>query len=169
MPTQQKKDKVKELKQKLTDAKSVVFAEYTGLDAARMSQLRGEIREQGAEISIAKNSLMKIALQEAQIEDHLEGQIMTLLSYEDAVTPIKKLVEFAKQNEVPKIKIGLFSGEVTNLAQLIKLSELPSREQLLGQLVGTLNAPLTGIVNVLGGNQRKLVYALAAIADKKRA
>jgi len=167
MPTQQKKDKVEELKQKFSQASSVVFAEYKGLNANLLNELRKEIRAENAELTVAKNSLMGIALNKKELEGQLEGQILTLFSYGDAITPLKKLFEFAKKYEVPAIKMGIFAGVITTVAKLEELSNLPSREVLLGQFVEALKSPLAGIVNVLGATQRNFVYALSAIADKK--
>ena len=171
MPKETNKQTVKTLKEKLAEAKSVIFAEYTGLDANRMNELRKQIRAKGAELNISKNTLMKIALSKqnhnGDISERLKGQMMALFSYEDAVTPLKKLEEFAKQNETPSVKIGLFEGDVITAEKILELSELPSREELLAKVVGGLKSPLTGIVGVLGGTQRNFVYALSAIAEKR--
>ncbi|MBD3365721.1 50S ribosomal protein L10 [candidate division WWE3 bacterium] len=175
MPKQKNIEKVKNLTEKLGKAKSVIFAEYTGLDANNMNMLRKELRAEGAEINIARNTLMRLALADAEtskevaadMTEELSGQMMTLLSYEDAVTPLKKLVEFAKEHETPKVKLGLFEGRVLSVAEVEELSNLPSREELLARVVGGLKSPLSGFANVLGGTQRNFVYALSAIADQK--
>jgi len=168
MPKQKNVEIVKNLKDKFEKAKSVVFAEYTGLDANSMNELRKEIKAEGAEISIAKNTLMKLALpKNGEIKDRLKGQMMTLFAYEDSITPLKKLVEFAEEYEAPSVKIGLFEGEITSADQIVQLSKLPSKEELIARIVRGIKSPLTGIVNVLGGTQRNFVYALSAIAEKK--
>lgn len=173
MPNEQKKSKVQILKEKLEKAKSVVFVEYSGLEANKMNELRKEIRAEGAELTIAKNTLMKLALEDklesiGEIREELVGQVMTLFSYEDAVTPLKKLAEFAKKHGVPSLKIGIFDGKIAQAAKLQALSELPSKEELLARVVGGMKSPITGFVNVLDGTQRNFVYALSAIADKKK-
>ena len=169
MPSEKNIKLVEELQEKLSKAKSVVFAEYTGLDANKLNSLRKEIRAEGAEISIAKNTLMKRILGREDLEEKLSGQICTIFSYEDAIAPLKKLVEFAKANELPVVKLGIFDGVLTSANQIEALSKLPSREELIAQVIGGLKSPLTGLVNVLGGPQRKLVYTLSAIAEKKEA
>jgi large subunit ribosomal protein L10 len=169
MPNQKNIKLVEELQEKLSKAKSVVFAEYSGLDANKLNSLRKEIRETGAEISIAKNTLMKKVLERDDLEEELSGQICTIFSYEDAISPLKKLVEFVKNNELPVVKLGIIDGVLTSASQIVELSKLPSREELIAQIVGGLKSPLSGIVNVLSGPQRKLVYALSAIAEKKKA
>jgi large subunit ribosomal protein L10 len=171
MPKEQNKEKVKDLKEKLTEAKSVIFAEYTGLNANRMNELRKQIRSEGAELNISKNTLMKIALSKenhnGDIAKNLKGQMMALFSYEDAISPLKKLVEFAREHETPSVRIGLFEGNVITAEKIVELSELPSKKELLARVVGGLKSPLSGIANVLGGTQRNFVYALSAIAEKK--
>lgn len=167
MPKQKNIEIVEALQEKLDKAKSVLFAEYTGLDANKMNELRKEIRAEGAEITIAKNTLMKLALPKKEIGEKLNGQVMTVFSYEDAVSPLKRLVDFAKEHETPSLKIGLFEGKVTTAEKLAELSQLPSKEELLARVVGGLKSPISGIVNVLGGTQRNFVYALSAIAEKK--
>lgn len=172
MPNQTKVEKVKKLKEKIAESKSIIFAEYHGLDANQVNELRSKIKETGAEMTVAKNTLMKIALEEEkagskEVNEQLEGPVATFFGYEDAISPIKALAEFAKKFELPTIKIGIIDGEVTSVTKIDILSKLPSKEELLARLVGGLNAPLSGFVNVLGGSQRKLVYALSALADKK--
>jgi len=167
------KEIVTGLGDKLEGAKSVVFVDYTGLDANKLNELRKQVRSEGAELSIAKNTLMKLALLEkkggemaGKLAEKLKGQMMTLLSYEDAVAPLKKLVDFAKVYEVPVVITGIFDGKVVSAEKIAELSELPSREELLSRVVGGLKAPLAGVANVLGGTQRKFVYALSAISEK---
>lgn len=179
MANTKNKEIVTNLKDKLENAKSIVFMDYTGLDANNLSELRKQIRAEGAELSIAKNTLMKLALTlsekekekagkpSAKLVEQLKGQVMALLSYEDAITPLKKLVEFAKARGVPVVKMGIFDGKMVSAAKIVELSDLPSKEELIARVVWGLKAPLSGITNVLGGTQRKFVYALSAIADKK--
>lgn len=171
MPNETNKKLVAELSQKVADAKSIVFAEYHGLDANQISDLRKQLRESGSEMTVAKNTLVKLALKEnghnGELEKELEGPVATFFGNEDAIAPIKILSDFAKNFELPKIKIGLVDGKVTNASELEVLSNLPSREELLARIVGGLKSPITGIVNVLGGSQRNLVTVLSAVADKK--
>jgi len=180
MANTKNKETVANLKDKLENANSVVFIDYTGLDANKLGELRKQIRAEGAELSIAKNTLMKLALTlsekkkekvrgkpSAKLGEQLKGQVMTLLSYEDAITPLKKLVEFVKTVGVPVVKMGIFDGKVVSAEKIAELSSLPSKEELTARVVWGLKAPLSGITNVLGGVQRNFVYALSAIADKK--
>lgn len=173
MPNNKNKELVESLKQKVKDSKSVVFTEYHGLDANKINELRQMVRDNGGEVSVAKNTLVKIALNENKLDDKnletdLKGPTAVFFAYNDAVSLIKSLFDFAKKNEdLPAIKAGFFEGMYADVTKLKILSELPSKEQLLGQFVGTLKSPLAGIVNVLGGPQRKFVSVLSNIAKEK--
>lgn len=172
MASQKSIEKINELKQKITKAKSVIFAEYHGLDANKVNELRAQIKETGAEMTVAKNTLMKIALEEAEtgskeLNEQLDGPIATFFAYEDAISPIKALAEFAEKFEFPTIKAGIIAGEFTSAEKMNILGKLPSKEELLTRIVRGFSSPLTGFANVLGGGQRKIVYALSAIADKR--
>ncbi len=172
MPNKANQDAVKQLKDKIAKAKSIVVADYTGLKSNSINELRQTMRNNDAEVNIAKNTLLKIALKEENIdisgmEKDLEGTNAVVFAYKDAVTPIKALFEFAKKMDLPKIKSAIFEGRYASAAQVEQISQLPSKEQLLGQLVGTLKSPLSGIVRTFSGVQQKFVYALAAVAAKK--
>ena len=167
MPNQKNIKLVEDLSKKVAEAKSIVFAEYSGLDANTFNELRQAIRETGAEVTIAKNTLMKLALNREDAEALLEGQLCAIFSYEDAYAPLKTLMEFIKAHKLPVVKAGIFEEGILSAERLVELSKLPSREELIAQVIGGLKAPLRGLTNVLSGPQRKLVYALSAIADKK--
>lgn len=173
MVIQKNIDKVNELKDKISKSNSMIFAEYHGLDANKVNELRAVIKETGAEMTIVKNTLLKIALEKEkagskELNEQLEGPIATVFSYEDSIAPIKAIAEFAEKFEFPTIKAGIIDGEFTNAAKMMILSKLPSRDELIAKLVGSLKSPLSGIISVLGGSQRNFVYALSAIADKRK-
>lgn len=172
MPNDKNKQLVKDLREKVSKAKSIVFADYKGLDANKMNTLRAQMLEQGTEVVIAKNTLMKIALKEEKydtkdVESLLKDSTATFISYNDPVSPIKSLFEFVKKFERPVVKAGYIEKDFNTGAQVATISTLPSKEQLIAQVVGGLKSPLRGIVTVLGGSQRKFVYAISAIAKKK--
>ena len=100
-------------------------------------------------------------------DEDLKGPTIAIFSYEDALAGIKSLFSFIDQNELPKVKSGLIDGAYTQAIQLETLSKLPSKEELLTRLVIQMKVPVTGFVGVLGGVNRKLVYALSAVASKK--
>ncbi len=167
---QQKEDIATKITDKLGRSKSVVFADYQGLTMSELSVLRDQLRDLGAEFSITKNNLLKIALKNSQMtidEETLSGPVATLFSYEDEIAPIKVLVKALKDANKGKIKGGLMEGEFLDQYSITKLSALPSKDELRAKVVGSLGAPLYGIVGVLQANLRNLVYALDQIRVAK--
>lgn len=172
MPNAKNIDLVKNLREKVAKSKSILFADLQGLKANDANNFRAKMLETKAEVSMAKNSLLEIALKAekkdtAEISKDLIGQTVAIFTYEDAVAPIKAFFDFAKKFELAKVKSALLDGKYTTSKDIETLSKLPSRDQLLAQVLYTLKSPLTGFVTVLGGSQKKFVYALAAIAKKK--
>lgn len=172
MPNAQKKAVVVELTQQLQDAKAMVFADYRGLSVSQLQTLRQELAKHDAVLTVTKNTLLSLAAKAADKhidEQVLDGPTATLMAFGDEVAPIKALVDFAKEQELPTVKAGILGSNPLSVSQVQALAALPSREVLLAQVVGTIKAPMTGMVNVLHGNLRGLVYALAAIRDQKQA
>ena len=161
MPSEKNVATVNLLKTKLQQAKSIVFADASGLSVNLQRELRQKIKLAGGELIVAKNTLLKIAL---GVKDQLAGPTITLLAYDDEIAPIKALAEFAKAHELPKIKAGFLAKEPLTKDQVETLANLPTKIELLAKTVGTLQAPITGFVNVLQGNLRKLVYVLKAVS-----
>lgn len=160
---QQKEETVTKLAEKLSRAKAIVFTDYQGLNMKALSDLRNKLRDQNAEFSITKNTLLKRAKPEVE----LEGPTATLFAYDDEISPIKILVKALKDASIGKVKSGFLGTDVLDAAKITQLSTLPSKDELRGKVVGVLVAPLTGIVSVLQGNLRNLVYALSEIQKKK--
>lgn len=169
----QKEDITAKITDKLSRSKSVAFADYQGLTMSELNALRDQLREVGAELSITKNNLLKIALQNTNssfISHHsslLQGPVATLFAYEDEITPMKVLVKALKDAQKGKVKGGLMEGEFMDGYQIQKLSQLPSKDELRAKVVGGLGAPLYGLVGVLQANLRNLVYALDQIRVSK--
>ena len=173
MPSDKNKQIIADLRGKISKAKSIIVADYAGLGSNDINSLRSSMKTNNAEVAIAKNTLMKIALREEkiqtdQLEADLEGTTAVVFTYKDPVAPIKALFDFIKKVELPKVKAAIFDGKYSNAEQVAIISALPGREQLIAQVVGGLKSPLVGIVGVLNGVQRKFVYALSAIAEKKQ-
>lgn len=159
----QKEEAVVKLKDKLKRAKALVFADYQGLNMSQLSTLRDLLREQNAEFIITKNSILKIAMPETD----MEGPTATLFAFDDQITPIKILVKALKDASLGSVKSGFLDGELLDSAKIIQLSTLPSKDELRGKVVGVLAAPLQGIVSVLQGNLRGLVYALSELQKQR--
>lgn len=156
---------VTNLKEKLVGAKSIVFADYRGLTMSQLSDLRNKLREVGGEFNITKNTLLKIALPESDFE----GPTATLISKDDEISPIKILVKALKDAGIGKVKGGFLGDSVLDAESINKLALLPTKDELRAKTVGVLVAPLQGIVGVLQGNLRNLVYALSEIQIRRLA
>ena len=163
---------VNEMKEKLQSAQGAVLVGFTGLFVADVTKLRRKFREGNVEYKVIKNTLTRIAANEVGYEglsEFLEGPTALAYSTEDAVAPAKILKEFIKETktEALTVKVGICDGQVIDAAGVEALANLPSREELLAKLVGSMQAPISGLVNVLQGNIRNMVYVLDAVRAKK--
>jgi large subunit ribosomal protein L10 len=162
----QKKEDVKKLKDNIDKQKSMVFAAYEGLKAADMFNLRKILKEADCKIVVSKKTLLDIAFKDKNIDfktKDLTGQIALVFSFEDEISAPKMSYKFSKGNENLKILGGFFENKVIDAQSVIALAQIPSREELLAKVVGSISSPVSGFVNVLQGNIRNLVYALSAI------
>lgn len=169
---QQKHDQVKVLTDKLEGAKSVVFADYRGMTMSQLSDIRKQLSETSSEFSVTKNTLMKIALKNKGIhvgDDILEGPTATLFAFGDEISPIKVIAKAIKDVQIGTIKGGILNGEAIGADKVKILATLPTKDELRGKVVGVLAAPLQGMVSVLQGNLRNLVYALDQIRIRQLA
>jgi len=158
-----KKEKVIEIAKKVGKAKTIVFANYHGLSASQISELREKIKAAGGELIVAKNTLISRALIKNQLpvtSDQLAGPTATLLAYEDEIAPIKKAAETATTLGAPKFKFGFFGKDFLDLDAVENLAKILPKEVLQAKIVGSLYSPLYGIVEVLSANIRNLVYVL---------
>lgn len=168
---EKKEQVIKELKSDLQNAQVVIFTDYKGMGVNDLTVMRNKIRESGGTYMVAKKTLIKKAIEEEGIEGidpgEMDGQVAVAFGMEDSVATTKAIYETYKETEKPGILLGYMDGNVLTQDQVIQLAKLPSREELLTQVVGSINAPLSGLVNVLHGNLRGLVYALNAIKEQK--
>lgn len=167
---EEKKQIVDVLAEKIKDAKSFMLADYRGLTVEQDTQLRNNLRKEGIEYKVYKNTLTKLAAEKNGIEGlevFLEGPTAIAFSNTDEVAPAKILADFAKKFDKLELKAGVVEGKVYDKKAVEQLATLPSKEELLAKALGSLNAPITGFVNVLNANIRGLVVALNAIKEKK--
>ena len=167
---EEKEQSVKKLKEGFEKSGSVVIADYHGLSVSQIQELKKELKELQAEFSVAKNTLLSRASKESGNElpeENLQGPTAILFSKDDPIEPIKKLAEFIKKYELPKIKAGLFGGKLLTKEEVVELSKIPGRNELYAKLVGGLNSPIYGLVSVLNGNLRNLVYVLSQVQKQK--
>lgn len=166
MPNQKNQKMVQSLKDKIKAAKSLAIVDYSGTSANDQVKLRQAIAQAGGEVLVTKNTLIDIALGKGKLSESLEGMNAIVFSNEDEVAAIKALFAFHKDEDRLTIKEGYMDDSVLSPAQVETLSKLPGKSELISMLIRTLQAPATGMVNVLKANQRDLVYALKAIAQK---
>lgn len=170
--TAEKQAIVAEIKEKLEAAKGAVLADYRGLNVADATKLRRSLREAGVEFRVLKNTMTRIAAREAGIEGleaYLEGPTAIAFGFNDLVAPAKILTTFAKENKSIVIKAGIVEGKVVDEKGVKDLADLPPREVLIAKMLGSMQAPISGLVNVLQGNIRNLVYVLEAVRNQKGA
>lgn len=167
----QKEETIVKVSEKLNRAKAVVFTDYKGFNMQQLSELRNKLRDQNAEFSITKNTLLDLALKNSQFQvsdsQLPQGPTATLFAYDDEVSPIKILVKTLKDTEKGKVKSGFLGKTSLDEAKILQLATLPTKDELRGKTVGVLVAPLLGILSVLNGNLRNLVYALNTIRKQK--
>jgi len=163
---------VQQIEQKIGDARLVVFADYRGLTVEEMTELRNRLRTPGVEFRVVKNTMVEFALKNRGLEEmisSIEGPNAMLFSSEDTVGPIKVLFDFMRQTRKMEVKIGILDGKVITAEQVRILSELPSREVLIAQVLGTMQAPITSLVYVLNANLTGLARAIDKIREQKAA
>ena len=169
----QKKQIVKNLKDKIAKAKSIVFIKFIGLGVKDNEDLRIKLKQENNEYYVVKKTLLNLAFKDSLIEDlnikNLSGQVATVFSYNDEVGQAKIIDKFKKDKQ-GKIEFlgGILENKFIDTILVNKLAKLPSKIELYAKIAGSINAPIYGLVNVLAGNLKKLVYALSAIKDKKQ-
>jgi large subunit ribosomal protein L10 len=168
--TREKKEQlISALDENIQSAKSAVLVNYKGLKVSEIEELRNKLRAKGVKFNVTKNTLVKIALKKHGIEfsgDIFKNPVAIAFAMEDETAPAKEIDLFAKKHEAIEILGGLLENEVIDEVMVKKLASLPSKEQLRGQLVGTLAAPISGFVNVMAGNLRGLVNVVRAMSEK---
>jgi large subunit ribosomal protein L10 len=153
-------------------SKVVILTDYKGLDVSAMNDLRRKLRAADVEYKVVKNTLIARAADGTDaelIKEHFKGPSALALSYEDPVAPAQVLVDFAKNNKVFEIKIGVMDGKVIDANEIRALSTLPSREVLLGQVLSAMNGVPTSLVRALNNVTVNLLNVLQAIGDQKEA
>lgn len=166
---EQKKNIVKDLVEKLKAAKSVVFSDFQGLGAKDIQGLRQELRKEGVDYKVIKLTLLKRALRLAGMDVsnfNFQVPLSVSLSQEDEVTAAKILAGFSKKHDKLKIVSGVLDNKIIDAGQVKALATLPSKQELLGQLVYVISSPLRELASVLSGNIRGLINVLNAQSNK---
>ena len=169
MPTPKKEATVAELREMFSRAQLTVVTDYRGLSVADLQGLRAALRPLNAEARVAKNTLASLAAEQAgvgQLGEQLTGPTMLVLGYDDPVGVARAVGDFARTSRILTIRGGLVGQRSISEADLAAIATLPSREVLLGRVVGQIQAPLYGLVGVLSGAIRQFAYVLQARIDQ---
>ncbi len=166
----EKQSIAEEIKKKVSGSTYFIVADYQGLTVSKTDQLRHRLGPAKAKIQVVKNRVLGHIANEAglgAIRDHLRGPTAMVYGTGDVSQTAKILKEFIKEHEKPVIKAGALDGVVLTAADVDALASLPSRETLLGMMVGTIAAPMSQLVGVFQQKVSSLLYVLQAAADKK--
>ena len=147
-----KKDVVSEIKEKLDKSVSIVLVDYRGLDSEQVAELRNHLREAEVDYKIYKNTLLKIAMEDEkykEIKNVLEGPTAVAFSYTDATIAARKLNDIAKKYQNLQFKAGIVENTFYDEEKIKAIGEIPSREELLSKLLGSLKSPITNFARVL--------------------
>jgi large subunit ribosomal protein L10 len=166
----QKEEIISELSDKLGRMKSAVFTSISGYTMDDANALRAKGREQGVEMLVVKKTLLMRALEARGFKvdpEQLHGSILTTMGFDDEVAAAKIVAGFLKAREGSAIAGGILEGQFVGSDIVKHLATLPSKQELFSKLVGSFNAPVSGIVNVLAGNLRNFVYVLNAVKEAR--
>ena len=165
---EQKKEIIEDLKKKLEKQKIIIFVDFTGLKVQDMFELRKKLESANSQLKVAKKTLFDIALENyapdlSQTVAKLKRQLAIIFGFEDVISPAKIAYQFSLKNPNLRILGGYFEGKYREAKEIIILAQLPSRDKLLAQLVRSISAPISNLVNILEGNLRNLIYVLSQI------
>ncbi len=166
---EKKKEIVEELCQNIAKQDGVFFLNFKGIKGGDSREIRKSLKEAGAKMIVARKTLVKIAFEKEGIAFDpltLEGEASFVFSFEDGVTTAKVLDKFRKDGRVSVLG-GVYEGKILTSQEVEMLAKLPTREELLSKLVGTIAAPVSGFLQVLQGNTKGLLYVLSSINQKK--
>ncbi|HCL27531.1 MAG TPA: 50S ribosomal protein L10 [Candidatus Latescibacteria bacterium] len=170
MPTAEKSATVSDLSQKMSQADAIYLADFSGIDVAAVTELRRSLRSAGVDYQVVKNRLAKLAATDAGLDSmgaYLEGPTAMAFVNDDPVAPAKILQKFIDGGGKLVIKSGYVDGQVLTPEAVEQLAKLPSRDELIGMVIGSVQAPLYGLAVVLNGLLCGVVYAVSAIQEQK--
>jgi large subunit ribosomal protein L10 len=169
---EEKRQIAEDLHERFLKSVVVIVTDFKGLDVTAITELRRKLKEEQTEYQVVKNTLLVRAAKDTDVElirDVFKGPSAIAVGYQNPVTPAKVLTQFAKANEKLEIRAGVMRGRVLDLDAIKALANLPSREQLLAKLLGTMNEVPTAFVRVLSETPRRLLNVLQAVKDQKEA
>lgn len=166
----QKKKIIEDLKEKIEKQKSIVFLNIAGIKAKELSKLRSEMKEKDCQLKIVKKTLLEKAFQEKGMEietKRLKGEIALAFGFEDEISPFKISYDFSKEAENLEILGGIFEGKIIDQKIALTLAALPTKEEILAKMIGSLSAPISNFLNTLKGNFKNLIYLLSQLKVEK--
>ena len=172
MPNAENVEMLAQIKGDLEGSSAMWVVDYRGLTVKDIQNLRRSIREAGANMKVYKNTIMHIALEQAEmptLDDMLAGPSAFVFAGEDAAAAAKAVKDFAKSNENLEIKGGLMEGKAVSAAEVEAIASLPSREELIAQIAGAISGVARGLATAINGVPRGLAQATKAVADQKAA
>lgn len=166
---EQKQKIIEELEEKIARKKAIIFVDFTGLKIKELSDLRRKLKSTGNELKVAKKTLMGIAFKKAglKVESRkLKGEVALVFGFKDEISPAKIVWQHSENNPNLKILGGIIESkgyEFLKTEEIIELAKLPTKEELLQRLIGSLASPISGLINVLQGNMRSFLYIISQI------
>jgi large subunit ribosomal protein L10 len=170
MPTAQKSAVIEQLQETFDGAAAIFLADFTGLNVEKITDLRRKCRENGVHFQVIKNTLAIKAMRKLslnELEEHFQGPTALAVSTEDPTSPARVLIDFQKEHEKPQVKLGFVDGRVLNADEVKALANLPTRDQLIAQVMQLALAPAQNFVGVLNEVLSKLVRTVDAVRDGK--
>lgn len=168
-----KNNKVEEIKESISKAKVAIVSDYRGLSVADITDLRRRLQKEDGDYTVVKNTLAKIAIKDTQfegLEEFLNGPSAIAFGFGDEVAPAKVILKYLKEaKKTNEVKGGVLDGKVISANDVKEISNLPSKQELLAKIMGSLNSPAQGIANTLNGVTRALVIAMEEVRKQKEA
>ena len=168
---QQKEVTLKKLQDNLAKMKAAYFVTFDGLKVKETVELRKLLREHKIDYEVIKKTLLNLAFKKYKLDidvDKITGSLGMAIGYDDEIAPAKVLDNFAKEHPALKLVAGIYENKFLDQKQTMAMAKLASKDELLAKLAWLFQYPMAGLVNVLQGNLRGLVYALKAISEKPR-
>ncbi|RJO61489.1 50S ribosomal protein L10 [candidate division WS5 bacterium] len=171
MTRKKKEELVETLAERLEKSKAAVFTDYKGLTVEEINEVRNNLREKGIEFKVIKNTLFGLAVKRAKLDidpkELANHPVAVAFGYDDEVAPAKVVFNFAKDHESLEIVGGILEGKSIDAASVKSLAQMPSREELIAKMIGSMNAPVSNFVGVMHANLRNVVGVLNAIKEQK--
>lgn len=163
----QKSDALEKIKSQIANAKSIVFTDFKGAKMTDLQEIRKNIKSKGGKFEITKTTLATKAFDNIKVKEIVNKASLALgYSNEDEVSTAKEIKAYGKKNPSIKILGGFYEGNFLDAAAMMRLADIPSKEELVGKLLGVLNNPLSKTLRILGDQSGKLVRTLQAVVDK---